>query len=174
MRIVLCGEATRTVSLTRGYSAIVDTEDYEDIIRYNWYADVGRWNVYAKTDQARRRPRMHVFIMEPSSGLIVHHIDGNGLNNAKSNLKIMTQAEHTRLSKLRYNKAGSKFRGVHAHSVNGYTAEIWLNYKKHYLGHFGSERLAALAYNNAALELLGEGNFIPNDVSGVPSEILDL
>lgn len=138
-----------TLPLTKGFNAILDIKDYEQAIRYSWYADVNPWNIYAKTDSAEGRPRLHVFVMRPPKGLIVHHKDGDGLNNRRDNLEIMTQAEHSRLSKLRKNKESSSSRGVYKHVNGGYCTEIWRNYTKHYLGYFQTEEEASIAYEKA-------------------------
>lgn len=166
-KIVLIGEF-REIKLTQNFAAIIDAEDYERVSRHKWYADVGPWNIYAKTDQLPSRPRMHVFINRPDTNLVVHHVNGDGLHNYKENLENLTHKEHTRLSALRRKKKGSVYRGVYWHSQRSkYAAEIWVDYKKHYLGLFISEIDAAIAYDEAAMELLGPGKFIPN----FPSEI---
>lgn len=75
----------------------------------------------------------------------------------------MTQREHVRLSRLRSNKRGSFYRGVYWHRARSkYVAEIWVDYKKNYLGIFESAEDAARAYDTAALNLLGPEKFIPN------------
>jgi hypothetical protein len=151
----------KLINLTKGLQAKVDDDDYERVNHHKWYADIGRWNTYAKNDSLPGRPRMHVFIMQPLAGMVVHHLDKNGLNCQKENLEVTNQMTNARFTKLRRNKKGSKYRGVYKHG-NGFTAEFWAVYKKHYLGFFKNEEDAALAYNKFAEEYLGEGNYEPN------------
>ncbi len=164
--ILLPGNVTAfSIVLTKGLKAFISPEDIERVKSLRWYADCNPWTDYAKTDQAEGRPRLHVYIMQPTYGHVVHHKDNNGLNNTRSNLEVITQAEHSRLSKLRRNKTTSKYRGVYFHKPTGkYAAEITLNYKKHYLGLFETEEQAATAYNNAALNLFGKDCLL-NEVS---------
>jgi hypothetical protein len=142
----------KEIPLTQGHVSLIDDEDYELVSRYPWYADVGKWTTYAKSDNVFWYGiiRMHAFIMKPPAGFIVHHIDENGLNNQKYNLENITQMEHATKSKLRYNKSGSLYRGVYLHKSGWYSAEIWRNYKKTYLGLFQTQKAAAEAYLQAA------------------------
>jgi hypothetical protein len=122
----------KEIILTKGFIAFVSDEDFDFVVHYSWYADAGKWTTYAKNDKLPGRPRLHTAIMKPENKLIVHHRDGNGLNNTRENLEIMTQMEHARLSKLRRTKA------------------------KFYLGLFDTEQEAALAYNQKSFELFGD------------------
>jgi hypothetical protein len=69
------------------------------------YYDIKKGNEYQK---------LHRYILEKhlgrklASNEIVHHIDGNGLNNKLSNLKIMTHAQHQRLHRCFENLKGGK------------------------------------------------------------------
>lgn len=155
----------KEIKLTRGFEALIDDEDYNIVSKYKWYADVGTWTVYAKTDQAPGRPRMHALILAPPKGLYVHHADGNGLNNLRSNISIVTRSFNARSSKIRVTKQTARnYRGVYERGVGMFIAEVTKNYKKTYIGTYNSAEEAALAYNDVAKVLLGE-EFIPNDVS---------
>src|SRR5215469_12640411 len=103
---------TKEIKLTKGYVAIVDDLDYEWVNRFNWYADDSSdTTIYAKNDSLPGRPRMHVFLMQPKPGFDVNHKDGNGLNNTRNNLQVLTRADHQRLSPKRRNTK-FKSRGV--------------------------------------------------------------
>jgi uncharacterized protein YheU (UPF0270 family) len=96
---------TQTIKLTKGYEAIVDDEFFEEISRYTWYALDGHWRiVYAARWKPKTKPRItirmhHVILgVDPLelklNNLITDHIDRDGLNNQKHNLRITTRREN--------------------------------------------------------------------------------
>ena len=95
----------KSIPLTKGYITIVDDEDYERLSVYKWHAlDVHPRLVYAARwigwTKPRRVMRMHHEIMgvDPTilrrNNLVTDHIDRDGLNNQKTNLRIATRAEN--------------------------------------------------------------------------------
>ena len=73
-------------------TAIVDDEDEAELTKHRWYLVKTRnGHLYAYTKIPRitgPTVLMHRFIMKPPPGLIVHHINGNGLDNRRRNLEI--------------------------------------------------------------------------------------
>jgi hypothetical protein len=70
------------IPLTRNLQAIVDAQDYEWLSRYKWHASVsGDGAVYAKRQVRGHDVFMHRLIMQPPKGMVVDHINGNGLDN---------------------------------------------------------------------------------------------
>lgn len=152
------------IPLTKGYTAVIDVEDVPLIAGSNWSARVpsNRNTVYA----ARRNPRavgghivsLHRFLMGSPAGFEVDHIDGDGLNNRRSNLRCATrsQNQHNR----RPNK-GSGPKGVAWHKRDQkWQARIMLNGKHHWLGNFSTAEEASLAYAEASQRLHGDfGHF---------------
>lgn len=93
------------IPLTKGFHAIVDDEWYDLLIQFKWHAiDSHPYIVYAARWKSGSKPRkavrMHHVILgvDPielvNQRLVVDHIDRNGLNNIKSNLRIATRAEN--------------------------------------------------------------------------------
>jgi hypothetical protein len=99
--------------------------------------------------------RLHRLIMDAAIGDIIDHIDGDGLNNAKSNLRFVTSQQNAMNRRAWKNKRGSRFKGVHRDGKR-FRAIITVNRKNIGLGSFKTEEEAAEAYNKAASEMFGE------------------
>ena len=89
----------KSIPLTRGLFAIVDDADYEWLSQWKWCAlSIGR-TFYAQRKQ--RLPGgmsigflMHREILCPPTGMVTDHIDCNGINNSRSNLRSATQQQN--------------------------------------------------------------------------------
>lgn len=100
------------------------------------------------------REYLHRRLMVVGADECVDHINGNGLDCRKSNLRICTHAENMRNRKVsKSNKLGVK--GVWQRK-NSFIAEIKAEGKKHWLGSFASLEEAAAVYAQAAARLHGE------------------
>ena len=103
------------IELTQGYFAEIDDEDYPLVKDIKWHVIKSKCSVYAVHSKRIKNKTevllMHRLITKASKGEFVDHIDSNGLNNKKSNLRICSHAENTRNSKVRkHSKTG--IRGV--------------------------------------------------------------
>jgi hypothetical protein len=151
---------TREIPLTEGFIALVDEDDYEKAISIRWYLEKRvPWTPYAmghplKHDR-QKTIRMHRFIMDAKQGQVVDHINGNGLDNRKENLRFCTLAQnHFNQVKTR---GVSKYKGVYWHKpAKKWCANIHYNGKTTGLGLFIDEDDAARAYDTVAKELFGE------------------
>lgn len=154
------------IELTQGYVAAIDNADYDRVAQYKWHATTSRKRsdgsvqVYAtrniaKEGGGRTRQMLHRFIMTTPIGLDTDHINGNGLDNTRKNLRICTRSENA------YNQrpqlGTSCYKGVYWSKCSGkWQGQIAMRGKCIHLGLFVSERDAAIAYNNAALQLYGD------------------
>ena len=148
------------INLTQGKVALVNDEDYEEINRYKWYAVKKPHSFYA----VRMSPRiqgerdtvwMHRAILGIGGGLDVDHIDRDGLNNTRENLRVATRSQNR--ANLISKCGSSKYKGVYwRNRGNRWEAQIGFNGDRLFLGSFSDEADAALRYNEAAIQLFGE------------------
>ena len=150
----------KEIPLSQGGFAIVDEDDYEQISRFNWHSYPGHNTLYARrvfwAGKKTHNVDMHRVILNPSPGFEVDHIDGNGLNNLRSNLRIVTRRGN---AQNRHMIKTSRHPGVHWHKQRGkWVAEIRYNGRRGYLGLFEIEEDAATTYRVACEVLCPIGN----------------
>lgn len=152
---------TRQIPLSKGKVALVDDEDYERVNQYRWcFTDVGYAVGYAGGDwSGGKQPRhisMHRFILDAPPHLKVDHINGNGLDNRRANLRYATTSQNAQNKRGR--KSGtSRYKGVYWDKQrNRWRAVVILNGKHHHGGDHRIEEDAARAYDRLALKLFGE------------------
>ena len=149
------------IHLTRGQKAIVDAADLPDLLKYRWFAHNRRSGgiivgfeparyLSRKTGNGRVRSgtiTMARHLMGNPAGF-VDHINGNPLDNRRSNLRSATRSQNA-INWRRVNRTG--MRGV-TKNGSGYVARIGVgNAKKLNLGTFASPNEAAVAYDAAAI-----------------------
>lgn len=152
----------KEIKLTQGKVALVDDEDYEWMNQWKWYAAKGKGNSFyaqriaSKINGKRITVLMHRLIMKDCAGLTIDHIDGNGLNCQKYNLRKCTQRENSR-NRGACKNSTSRFVGVgwHKHKKK-WTAQINPNGICISIGTFSKEEDAAIAYNEYAKKYFGE------------------
>ena len=103
-----------------------------------------------------KRISMHSFIMNPSVNFEVDHINGNGLDNRKENLRICNSQQNARNRGLnKSSKTG--FKGI-AVTNNGrcFYSQMKVNGVRIYIGSFKTKEEAARAYDKASVEHFGK------------------
>ena len=136
----------KEILLTQGKVASVDDEDFESLNAFNWYAQKDHNTFYAARNSPRingKRPViwMHRMIMNTPDGMETDHIDRNGLNNQRDNLRIVTNQQ---------NQFNKNAKGYCFHKLTQkFQAQIRLNGKKIHLGLFETEFEAHAAYLKA-------------------------
>lgn len=143
-------------------TVLVDNENYEWLSKYKWNLSFSnkRTCKYAKNDikinDKQTKQFMHRLIMNPFNNMQVDHIDGNGLNNQKSNLRIVTNSQNG-MNRVSYKNTTSIYKGVSFNKqLQKWESYIGKDCKKYHIGFFIDEKEAARAYNNKAKELFGE------------------
>ena len=137
------------IQLTNGGIALIDDEDLERVTRHRWY----RWHHPGGPVYVRRtgdKLGLHNFVTGAKG---VDHINGNGLDNRRSNLRVCTQAENQQNRRQNLTRRSSRYKGVSWDKArNRWTAQICAKS----LGRFTDEEDAARAYDDAARRRFGE------------------
>lgn len=152
------------IKLTQNKKAIIDDEDFKLISAYKWCATTNRRRIqdtyYAvrgfRIKGKNIQIRMHRLILNAPKDKEVDHINHNGLDNRKNNLRLCEKIQNQFNLRKRKNTS-SKFKGVHFDKVNN-SWNARLRYKKRdiWLGRFKKESDAGKAYLIKAIELFGE------------------
>lgn len=140
----------REIKLEDGEIARIDDEYIDLVSRYRWHSLRLPRLVYAVAYSDGVQILMHRLIMGPRSGQIVDHIDSDGLNNTRSNLRFANHAENMRNRRKTVN-ATSRFKGVWFEAKK-WRACLRVNGKRIRAGYFVSEEEAARAYDALALK----------------------
>lgn len=150
------GTSVRYIPLTQGKYAIVDAEDYPALAKYKWHAQVRKDGgmCYAVRNSGRKTIMMHRQIMKPPKGMVIDHINHNGADNRRCNLRICTQAQNTR-NKRRFSAGRSRYRGV-SPAGDKWRATVGHQGRTLYVGLYDTEIEAARARDRKAVELAGE------------------
>lgn len=171
-----------TIPLTRGYSTVIDAID-SDLADFNWSTLPGGETCYAKRSGKRSKGKrpillMHRIILSRILGRDLlpdeypDHIDLNGLNNRRENLRLATHAQNMWNQRIAKNNA-SGFKGVSRYK-KGYRAYIQINGKGVCLGSFPTPELAAAAYNEIAIKYRGKFarlNVLPQPFTSEPEPV---
>jgi hypothetical protein len=150
---------SREIPLSQNLVALVDDEDYDRVMAAGkWSAIRGRSTFYARKSVARPGGArgaisLHTYL---TGWPLVDHINGDGLDNRRANLRPATGAQNMHNRRLnRDNKTG--FKGVSWDAQRGrWRADINLNGRRKFLGYHEAPEAAAHAYDEAARSLHGE------------------
>ena len=151
----------KAINLTKGKVAIVDDDDYNEMNKYKWHAIKGRYTYYAYRDvwhpieKRKERISMHrqiLDILKFTGNNYTDHVNHNGLDNRKSNLRICTNSENS-LNRRDRKRSGSIWWDKERKK---WSAQICVNYKKITIGRFDSRKIAEHRMYVKAKSLIGD------------------
>ena len=151
----------KEIKLTQNKVALVDDEDFEYLNQFKWYVLKRPYTYYAArsirlTNGKQTLILMHRVILNVPKGMETDHINHEGLDNRRINIRICTKNENC-MNRNSYKNRSSRFRGVYwDKNCKKWRAQIGYKKKNYHLGLFLSENEAALSYDNKAIELFGE------------------
>jgi hypothetical protein len=153
------GASYMKISLTKGYSTIVDAEDYDYLMQWKWCVNINKQFPYAQRSINYKTPagkktttvvKMHRSIMNPARNMVIDHLNHNTLDNRKSNLKVCTHRENMMNLKIQ-NKNG--YIGVNK-DRGKFKANVYMDGKVKCIGRFTEAIDAHNAYMKCVLNLI--------------------
>lgn len=145
----------------------IDDEDCNKILNFKLHLKKNNKNTFyvAASGNVNGKYRvisLHRLLLNLSDPrILVDHKDHDGLNNQKSNLRLcncsLNNANTVKIKNISGKSTSSKFKGVSYYKqTKRWESNIYFKNKKHHIGFFNSEIIAAIAYNKKAIELFGE------------------
>lgn len=147
----------RIISLTKGMRCIVDDCDYDILVSMGaWHFDSGYARKKKRESGKNRTIYMHRVIMDAPDSALVDHINGDTLDNRRSNLRICTAKENAQ-NRRQNRRSRNPFKGVFWHEkAQKWQASIGVDGRSVYIGLFDTAEQAADAYNAAASKMFSD------------------
>jgi hypothetical protein len=156
----------KEISLSQGQFAIVDDVDFELVSQWKWYAHRRPCTFYAErtpiVNGVKQKVWMHRLINGTPDNMVTDHIDGNGLNNTRANLRSV-DCRGNMLNRARWKKGtASGLRGVYFDKRDGcWFSSITIDGKTKSLGRFKTPIEASYAYQEARAKIVPDGSTRP-------------
>ncbi len=147
------------INLGNSLFALVDSEDYESLNTFVWHVRSDGYAVRNKTkaeSSIRGLIRMHRQVLNVDNTTHVDHVNGNILDNRRSNLREANDFQNSGNQKIRKNNTSGYKGVVWDKRDEKWLAQISISGKGKYLGRFDTVEQAAKSYDEAARLYFGE------------------
>lgn len=133
------------IILNNGAIALVDEFDMDALAAVRWFWSNGYASHQERRDGHPHTVYMHRLLMGEPAGLEVDHINADGLDNRRANLRIVTRSQNEQAKHRVRSDSTTGVRGVERIHGGRYRARIWLDGKAIPLGCFRTIEEAAVA-----------------------------
>ncbi len=149
----------KQIKLGNGLFSLIDDRDLISVSKFNWYTSESKKGKFYVKRLESPQIYLHRFLMDSPEGKQIDHINGNRLDNRKSNLRMVSQTQNNYNSIKRIGTT-SKFKGVF-YDKSGKRIKRWTTQgrilgKKTFLGRYLTQEEAAKTYDTFALKHYGE------------------
>jgi hypothetical protein len=146
--------------LSKNKYALVDDEDYPKVSKHKWFViQRGKSEHACRTvieNGNKRTEYLHRALLNPNSNEVVDHINGNGLDNQKANLRLCTKQQNSWNSD-KNTKNVSGYKGVSFEKTTGkWRVRIRKDGKSYSYGLYEQAEEASKVYLEKAQELFGQ------------------
>ena len=135
--------------------ALVDDEDYEKAKNFLWqihFQEQKPCRIVRSLKNCRHQS-LTAFIFN-DEGALIDHKDRNIFNNQKTNLRYADNTDNVCNREKFKGSYSSKYKGVHWSDFHKkWRGVLWYKKKQYHLGYFETDKEAAIAYNNKAIEI---------------------
>jgi hypothetical protein len=135
-----------------GMVGLVDDSDGDSILMHHWHAHWtgDRW--YVRREYRVQGTRVRIYLhRDLCDGTLIDHVDGNGLNNQRSNLRPASHSQNLANTSQRRDSR-QPYKGIWQRPSGRWAARI----NNRTIGTFDTDRAAARAYDGAASQIYGE------------------
>ncbi len=135
----------------------IDNSDAEEVLCRKWHVSLCRGHLYVGCWYKGNRTYLHQLLVGKAKGFDVDHINGDGLDNRRRNLRLIPHRLNIVHTTAFARKKASKYKGVWwDRRGKRWRSEIRVKGKKYWVGSFDNEESAAIAWNIKARKLLGK------------------
>lgn len=152
----------KRIPLSNGMFALVDDDVFAEVSKFSWHYKASRLGggyAFRNTPRVGGRhttAKLHHLVLPLTGKLMVDHINGDGLDNRRNNLRLVN-ASQNQANRQKSPGKTSQYKGVSWDKNRAcWYAHIKTGQRMKNLGRFASEEAAALAYNDAAIKAFGE------------------